>query len=167
MIPDEISKELPTDKKQEFLTSNQDSFSFFSSPIPYISGDLFWSAKIEEIEFLNREIPGCNIHHLAEPLLINNNRPNQLKYFLSNSFIYIICIKDNGLKVANRFSIENNEDALYFILSLIKESDLTNIDFIFNCHGINKESLNKKLKSIFHSSDFIEHEENEFNSIFN
>ena len=40
-------------------------------------------------------------------------------------------------------------------------------DFIFNCHGINKESLNKKLKSIFHSSDFIEHEENEFNSIFN
>ena len=167
LIPDEIFNQLSEDQKENFITPNPSDFHFFSSSIPHISAKLFWCEKKTIIELINSKAPGCNLKHFISPMLTNKISQTQLKYFISKKFIYLVCINKNKIQVANRFLIQNIDDALYFILSLIKESNLINTKFNFECHGENNEELTKKLKIIFPSSQFNIYPPSDLKSVFN
>ena len=44
--------------------------------------------------------------------------------FLDKSFIYITAFKNQHIQLINRFEINNEDDVLYYLLSVIKEADL-------------------------------------------
>lgn len=167
LIPDEIFDQLSEDQKEIFLTPNPKDFQFFNTPIPQLSGKLFWCEKKIIVETIYDKIPGCNLNHFISPMLTNKLSQNQLKYFLNKDFIYLVCIKERQIKIANRFVIKDTDDALYFILSLIKESNLINTNFNFECHGESNKQIIKKLKKIFPNNKFIIHPQSDLKSIFN
>ena len=67
------------------------------------------------------------------------------------AFIYISAIKNQKLQLVNRFEIEGLDDVLYYILSVIKESDLINQSFDIIEIGTKDGEIESKLKSIFSS----------------
>lgn len=165
IIPDVLFNQISESQKKDFLTSDHNQFIFFNHSIPNLSGQLFWCAKKEEIDIIKEKIPNGNLNQLIKPMLIND-KSCELKYYLSNKFIYISSFSEGQLKIANRFAINNNDDALYFILNSIKESNLINADFKFSAHGLNKEKLISRLKAIFPNNEYNSHQENDLNSIF-
>jgi hypothetical protein len=165
IIPDELFYQISESQKRDFITSNHSEFRFFNQTIPNLSGQLFWCAKKQDVELIKNKIPNCNLNQLIKPILIND-KSSELKYYISNKFIYISSFEEGTLKIANRFLINNDDDALYFILNSIKESNLINSNFKFSAHGLNREKLVSKLKSIFPNNKYILHKENDLNSIF-
>lgn len=165
LIPDELFQGINEKQKNDFLVSDHKNYNFFSQSIPNLSGQLYWCAKKEVINLIKNKIPNCNINQLIKPLLINN-KSSEIKYYLSTNFIYITSFKDGILNLANRFYIKSEDDALYFILNVIKESKLINMDFEFSTYGLNNDKLISKLKSIFPNNNYFSHEEKDLNSIF-
>ena len=51
--------------------------------------------------------------------------------------------------MVNRYNIENSEDSLYFLLSVIKESKFINEPFTIEHSGIEDKTLFSKIKDIF------------------
>ena len=164
IIPDEIYTEFSEFQKKQILIENHTDYEFFSQIVPNLDSRIHWCEKIEKIQHLNKIIPNCNFHHLIEPMLINN-KESEIKFFVSNGFIYITSFSRGNLKLANRFFTSNEDDSLYFLLSIIKETNLINENFKFSAYGIKKEKLISKLKSVFSQNKFEVYKENDFSSI--
>ena len=164
IIPDEMYTEFSEFQKKQILIENHTDYEFFSQIVPNLDSRIHWCEKMEKIQHLNKIIPNCNFHHLIEPMLINN-KESEIKFFVSNGFIYITSFSRGNLKLANRFFTSNEDDSLYFILSIIKETNLINENFKFSAYGTNKEKLILKLKSVFSQNKFEVYKENDFSSI--
>jgi len=164
IIPDEMYTEFSEFQKKQILIENHTDYEFFSQIVPNLDSRIHWCEKIEKIQHLNKIIPNCNFHHLIEPMLINN-KESEIKFFVSNGFIYITSFSRGNLKLANRFFTSNEDDSLYFLLSIIKETNLINENFKFSAYGIKKEKLISKLKSVFSQNKFEVYKENDFSSI--
>ena len=164
IIPDEIYTEFSEFQKKQILIETHTDYEFFSQIVPNLDSRIHWCEKIEKIQHLNKIIPNCNFHHLIEPMLINN-KESEIKFFVSNGFIYITSFSRGNLKLANRFFTSNEDDSLYFLLSIIKETNLINENFKFSAYGIKKEKLISKLKSVFSQNKFEVYKENDFSSI--
>ena len=164
IIPDELYTEFSEFQKKEILIENHTNYEFFSQIVPNLDSKIYWCEKKEKIQHLKKIIPNCNFHHLIEPMLINN-KESEIKFFVSNGFIYITSFSRGNLKLANRFFTSNEDDSLYFILSIIKETNLINENFKFSAYGTNKEKLILKLKSVFSQNKFEVYKENDFSSI--
>lgn len=164
IIPDEMYNEFSELQKKQILIENHTNYEFFSQIVPNLDSRIYWCEKMEKIQHLNKIIPNCNFHHLIEPMLINN-KESEIKFFVSNGFIYITSFNRGNLKLANRFFTSNEDDSLYFLLSIIKETNLINENFKFSAYGIKKEKLILKLKSVFSQNKFEVYKENDFSSI--
>ena len=164
IIPDEMYTEFSEFQKKQILIENHTDYEFFSQIVPNLDSRIHWCEKMEKIQHLNKIIPNCNFHHLIEPMLINN-KESEIKFFVSNGFIYITSFSRGNLKLANRFFTSNEDDSLYFLLSIIKETNLINENFKFSAYGVKKEKLISKLKSVFSQNKFEVYKENDFNSI--
>ena len=164
IIPDEMYTEFSEFQKKQILIENHTDYEFFSQIVPNLESKIYWCEKKEKIQHLNKIIPNCNFHHLIEPMLINN-KESEIKFFVSNGFIYITSFSRGNLKLANRFFTSNEDDSLYFLLSIIKETNLINENFKFSAYGIKKEKLISKLKSVFSQNKFEVYKENDFSSI--
>ena len=164
IIPDEMYTEFSEFQKKQILIENHTNYEFFSQIVPNLDSRIHWCEKMEKIQHLNKIIPNCNFHHLIEPMLINN-KESEIKFFVSNGFIYITSFSRGNLKLANRFFTSNEDDSLYFLLSIIKETNLINENFKFSAYGIKKEKLISKLKSVFSQNKFEVYKENDFSSI--
>ena len=164
IIPDEMYTEFSEFQKKQILIENHTDYEFFSQIVPNLDSRIHWCEKMEKIQHLNKIIPNCNFHHLIEPMLINN-KESEIKFFVSNGFIYITSFSRGNLKLANRFFTSNEDDSLYFLLSIIKETNLINENFKFSAYGIKKEKLILKLKSVFSQNKFEVYKENDFSSI--
>ena len=73
-----------------------------------------------------------------------------------------MCFKNKSLTISNRFDIKSEDDALYFILNLIKESDLINNKLKIHSYGLINQDLETKLASIFKDADFNKYAELDF-----
>ena len=75
-------------------------------------------------------------------------RDSNIKSIISscNSFPMM---SDKKLILVNRYNIENSEDSLYFLLSVIKESKFINEPFTIEHSGIEDKTLASKIKDIF------------------
>ena len=165
IIPDELFNELSVEQKKKLLISNDNNYDFFKQPIPHLEAQLFWCEKKTIIDSIKDKIPNCNFNQIIKPLLINNN-VSELKYYLSESFIYILSFIDGKLTLANRFFINNDDDILYFILNVIKETKLINLNFKFSSFGLRNEKITKRLQSIFPSNECTTHQQSDFSTVF-
>ena len=89
--------------------------------------------------------------HFSSFLLNDNHYKNEVRFFKTANFIYISAIKNQKLQLVNRFKIEGLDDVLYYVLSVIKESDLINQSFDIIEIGMIDREIESKLKSIFGS----------------
>ena len=165
IIPDELFDEISEEQKKQFLISNKSTYEFFSQPIPNLDGQLFWCEKQTIINSIKDKIPNSNFNQIVKPLLINN-KDSELKFYLTDSFIYISSFVNGKLMLANKFFINNTDDVLYYILNIIKETRLINLDFTFSAYGLKEDEILKKLKSIFPNNKYVIHPKSDLNSIF-
>ena len=64
-----------------------------------------------------------------------------MKFFLGEKIIYISSFKKNKLILVNRYKIDSSYDSLYYLLSVIKESQFIGEDFIINHMGIDDQGF--------------------------
>ena len=111
-------------------------FLLQNSTIPNLIPIIFGLLKKEEQDFFKEKLPAETLRHFTELIITNNNEDFSVKYYLNHNFIYIMCFKNKSLTISNRFDIKSEDDALYFILNLIKESDLINNKLKIHSYGL-------------------------------
>ena len=149
LIPEEIFKNISTTEKNSFLTPNVSEYSFFEKFIPELNAYLIWAEEKKVIEKLLAAYPTITTHHFSESFLHKKQHINGIEMFLDKSFIYITAFKNQQIQLINRFEINNEDDVLYYLLSVIKEADLINEEFKIVNYSKTKNNIRKQLIDIF------------------
>ena len=149
LIPEEIFKNISTTEKNSFLTPNVSEYSFFEKFIPELNAYLIWAEEKKVIEKLLAAYPTITTHHFSESFLHKKQHINGIEMFLDKSFIYITAFKNQDIQLINRFEINNEDDVLYYLLSVIKEADLINEEFKIVNYSKTKNNIRKQLVDIF------------------
>jgi hypothetical protein len=149
LIPEEIFKNISTTEKNSFLTPNVSEYSFFEKFIPELNAYLIWAEEKKVIEKLLAAYPTITTHHFSESFLHKKQHINGIEMFLDKSFIYITAFKNQHIQLINRFEINNEDDVLYYLLSVIKEADLINEEFKIVNYSKTKNNIRKQLIDIF------------------
>ena len=110
---------------------------------------IYWGVDKKILSAIKKKFPTTNLKHFCESIIMSSNYDFKLKYFLGKQCIYIASFNNKKLILVNRYKIENSEDALYFLLSVIKESKFINESFDIEHFGIEDETLSSKIKDIF------------------
>ena len=110
---------------------------------------IFWGIDKEILSAIKNKFPTANLKHFCESIIWSSNFDFKLKYFLGEKCIYIASFNNKKLILVNRYNIENSEDSLYFLLSVIKESKFINETFTIEHCGIEDKTLSSKIKDIF------------------
>ena len=110
---------------------------------------IFWGIDKEILSAIKNKFPTANLKHFCESIIWSSNFDFKLKYFLGEKCIYIASFNNKKLILVNRYNIENSEDSLHFLLSVIKESKFINETFNIKHCGIEDKTLSSKIKDIF------------------
>ena len=149
LIPEEIFKNISTTEKNSFLAPNVSEYTFFEKFIPELNAYLIWAEEKKVIEKLLAVYPTITTHHFSESFLHKKQHINGIEMFLDKSFIYITAFKNQHIQLINRFEINNEDDVLYYLLSVIKEADLINEEFKIVNYSKTKNNIRKQLVDIF------------------
>ena len=149
LIPEEIFKNISTTEKNSFLAPNVSEYTFFEKFIPEQNAYLIWAEEKKIIEKLLAAYPTITTHHFSESFLHKKQHINGIEMFLDKSFIYITAFKNQHIQLINRFEINNEDDVLYYLLSVIKEADLINEEFKIVNYSKTKNNIRKQLADIF------------------
>ena len=149
LIPEEIFKNISTAEKNSFLAPNVSEYTFFEKFIPEQNAYLIWAEEKKVIEKLLAAYPTITTHHFSESFLHKKQHINGIEMFLHNGFIYITAFKNQHIQLINRFEINNEDDVLYYLLSVIKEADLINEEFKIVNYSKTKNNIRKQLIDIF------------------
>ena len=149
LIPEEIFKNISTTEKNSFLAPNVSEYTFFEKFIPELNAYLIWAEEKKVIEKLLAAYPTITTHHFSESFLHKKQHINGIEMFLDKSFIYITAFKNQDIQLINRFEINNEDDVLYYLLSVIKEADLINEEFKIVNYSKTKNNIRKQLIDIF------------------
>lgn len=149
LIPEEIFKNISTAEKNSFLAPNVSEYTFFEKFIPEQNAYLIWAEEKKVIEKLLAAYPTITTHHFSESFLHKKHHINGIEMFLYKSFIYITAFKNQDIQLINRFEINNEDDVLYYLLSVIKEADLINEEFKIVNYSKTKNNIRKQLIDIF------------------
>ena len=151
LIPEQIFKNISPSEIHTFLGKDKDEYSFQEYFLPKENAYLVWTIHKNQLSKLENHYPASSLLHLSSILLNDNHYQNEIRFFKTDSFIYISAIKNQKLQLVNRFEIEGLDDVLYYILSVIKESELINQSFDIIEIGTKDGEIESKLKSIFSS----------------
>ena len=151
LIPEQIFKNISPSEIHTFLGKDKDEYSFQEYFLPKENAYLVWTIHKNQLSKLENHYPASSLLHFSSFLLNDNHYENEIRFFKTDSFIYISAIKNQKLQLVNRFEIEGLDDVLYYILSVIKESDLINQSFDIIEIGTKDGEIESKLKSIFSS----------------
>jgi hypothetical protein len=110
---------------------------------------IYWGVDEKILSAIKKKFPTANLKHFCESIIMSSNYDFKLKYFLGEKCIYIASFNNKKLILVNRYKIENTEDALYFLLSVIKESKFINEPFNIEHCGIENKIFTSKIKDIF------------------
>ena len=158
LVPTEIFKQIKPVINNRFTNIDEDTRVFTNSLIPNLESHVYWALEKNLKEIFTKKLPGCSLHHISEALIFqnSNNNAHKLKYLLGDDYIYITGINNGQLQLINRFPIINeSDDPLYFILNVIKESNLIDSDFSFENFGKRNLELERKLAEIFPKNPFL------------
>ena len=151
LIPEQIFKNISPSEIHTFLGKDKNEYSFQEYFLPKENAYLVWTIHENQLSKLENHYPASSLLHLSSFLLNDNHYQNEIRFFKTDSFIYITAIKNQKLQLVNRFEIEGLDDVLYYILSVIKESELINQSFDIIEIGSKDGEIESKLKSIFSS----------------
>lgn len=151
LIPEQIFKNINPSEIHTFLGRDENEYSFLEYFLPKENAYLIWAIHKNQLQNLESHYPASNLLHFSSFLLNDNHYKNEVRFFKTASFIYISAIKNQKLQLVNRFKIEGLDDVLYYVLSVIKESDLINQSFEIIEIGTIDREIENKLKSIFSS----------------
>ena len=149
LIPEQIFKNINPSEIHTFLVGDENEYSFQEYFLPKENAYLIWAINKSQLQKLESHYPASSLLHFSSFLLHDNHYKNEVRFFKTASFIYISAIKNQKLQLVNRFEIEGLNDVLYYILSVIKESDLINQSFDIIEIGTIDGEIESKLKSIF------------------
>ena len=151
LIPEQIFKNINPSEIHTFLGRDDNKYSFQEYFLPKENAYLIWAIEKNQLQNLESHYPASDLLHFSSFLLNDNHYKNEVRFFKTASFIYISAIKNQKLQLVNRFKIEGLDDVLYYILSVIKESDLINQSFDIIEIGMIDREIESKLKAIFGS----------------
>ncbi len=149
LIPNELTSHIPLEEKKRFISNQEMDLKYLEDKISKYQTMIFWGIDKEILSAIKKNFPRLNLKHFCESIILSSNFDFKLKYFLGEKCIYIASFKNKKLILANRYEIENNEDSLYFLLSVIKESKFINETFTIEHCGIEDKTLSSKIKDIF------------------
>ena len=149
LIPNEISGHIPVKEKKRFISNQETDLNYFEDKISKYQTMIYWGIDKKILSAIKKKFPTANLKHFCESIITSSNFDFKLKYFLGEKCIYIASFNKNKLILVNRYKIENSEDSLYFLLSVIKESKFINEPFKIQHCGIEDKNLASKIKDIF------------------
>ena len=149
LIPNELTSHIPLEEKKRFISNQKIDIKYLKYKISKYQTMIFWGIDKEILSAIKKNFPRVNLKHFCESIILSSNFDFKLKYFLGEKCIYIASFKNKKLILVNRYEIENSEDSLYFLLSVIKESKFINETFTIEHCGIEDKTLSSKIKDIF------------------
>ena len=149
LIPNELASHIPLEEKKRFISNQEMDLNYLEDKISKYQTMIFWGIDKEILSTIKKKFPTANLKHFCESIILSSNFDFKLKYFLGEKCIYIASFNNKKLILVNRYNIENSEDSLYFLLSVIKESKLINEPFTIENCGIEDKTLASKIKDIF------------------
>ena len=162
IIPEELFSNISEDQKNKLLTNNHSQLTFFKSLHTHHESILYWGLKNKLIEKIQTELPQYNPMHFCELLMFFSGEGNKLKFFLGEKIIYISSFFKNKLILINRYIIDNSDDSLYYLLSVIKESGFIDEEFTIDHMGLDDQKLISKIKEIFPKIQIYSHKESDY-----
>ena len=149
LIPNEIADHIPLEEKKRFISNPETDISYLEDKISKYQSMIYWGIDKKILSAIKKKFPTVNLKHFCESIIMSSNYDFKLKYFLGEKCIYIVSFNNKKLILVNRYKIENSEDALYFLLSVIKESKFINEPFNIEHYGIENKIITSKIKDIF------------------
>lgn len=149
LIPNEIADHIPLEEKKRFISNPETDISYLEDKISKYQSIIYWGVDKKILSAIKKKFPTVNLKHFCESIIMSSNYDFKLKYFLGEKCIYIASFNNKKLILVNRYKIENSEDALYFLLSVIKESKFINEPFNIEHYGIENKIITSKIKDIF------------------
>jgi hypothetical protein len=149
LIPNEIADHIPLEEKKRFISNPETDISYLEDKISKYQSIIYWGVDKKILSAIKKKFPTVNLKHFCESIIMSSNYDFKLKYFLGEKCIYIVSFNNKKLILVNRYKIENSEDALYFLLSVIKESKFINEPFNIEHYGIENKIITSKIKDIF------------------
>lgn len=149
LIPNEIADHIPLEEKKRFISNPETDISYLEDKISKYQSIIYWGVDKKILSAIKKKFPTVNLKHFCESIIMSSNYDFKLKYFLGEKCIYIVSFNNKKLILVNRYKIENSEDALYFLLSVIKESKFINEPFNIEHYGIENKIFTSKIKDIF------------------
>ena len=149
LIPEQIFKNINPSEIHSFLGKEDNEYSFQECFLPKENAYLIWAINNNQLQKIENQFPASKLSHFSSLLLNDNHYKNEIRFFKKDSFMYISAIKNHKLQLVNRFEVEGLDDVLYYILSIIKESDLINQSFDIIEIGTSDREIESRLKSIF------------------
>ncbi len=149
LIPNEIADHIPLEEKKRFISNPETDISYLEDKISKYQSMIYWGVDKKILSAIKKKFPTVNLKHFCESIIMSSNYDFKLKYFLGEKCIYIASFNNKKLILVNRYKIENSEDALYFLLSVIKESKFINEPFNIEHFGIENKIFTSKIKDIF------------------
>ena len=149
LIPNEIAGHIPLEEKKRFISNPETDLSYLEDEISKYQCMIYWGVDEKILSAIKKKFPTLTLKHFCESIIMTSNYDFKLKYFLGEKCIYIASYNNKKLILVNRYKIENSEDALYFLLSVIKESKFINEPFNIEHCGIDNKNITSKLKDIF------------------
>jgi hypothetical protein len=162
MIPEEIFSNISDNQKNELLTNNQSKLNYFKSLQTVHESFIYWGIEKSINESIKTNFPSSKLKHFCELLMSFSNEERSMKFFLGEKIIYISSFKKNKLILVNRYKIDSSDDSLYYLLSVIKESQFIGEDFIINHMGIDDQNLITKIKQILPKIQIYSQKETDF-----
>ena len=165
LIPNEIADHIPLEEIKRFISNPENDISYLEDKISKYQSIIYWGVDKKILSAIKKKFPTVNLKHFCESIIMSSNYDFKLKYFLGEKCIYIVSFNNKKLILVNRYKIENSEDALYFLLSVIKESKFINEPFNIEHYGIENKIITSKIKDIFPNVEIQHDQQSNFKNL--
>lgn len=166
LIPNEIADHISLEEKKRFISNPETDISYLEDKISKYQSIIYWGVDKKILSAIKKKFPTVNLKHFCESIIMSSNYDFKLKYFLGEKCIYIVSFNNKKLILVNRYKIENSEDALYFLLSVIKESKFINEPFNIEHYGIENKIITSKIKDIFPNVEIQYDQQSNFKNLW-
>lgn len=103
-------------------------------PLHYLDAFLIFNTGNHLIGFFSETFPGCLISHEISPVIhrLKNNFTSFINFHIHSSWFYSIAMINNKIDMVNTFEYRNDEDLVFFILTVINHYDPDNVPVLIS-----------------------------------
>ena len=161
IIPLEIWNYTSENNKKEAAANNK-KMHYIASKNSSIESFFYWGISTDLHKKLQNNCPQSTIRHFCESMIEISNKAKHLKIFHGEKTIYISAFSNGTLILVNRFTVESNDDSLYYFLSVIKEVNFIKKEFFIDYMGIEIKSLIEKINELLPKAKLSIHKQTDY-----